>query len=64
MALGELRREDPEFASEMLLGMLTGIEHGRCVFNAELPTDKAPERAGRIVDCFLRAFSYESTQQA
>lgn len=64
MALGKLRRDDPEFASEMLLGMLTGIEHGRCVFNAELPTDKAPERAGRIVDCFLRAFSYESTQQA
>lgn len=64
MAVGKLRRDDPEFASEMLLGMLTGIEHDRYVFNAELPTDKAPERAGRIVDCFLRAFSYESTQQA
>lgn len=42
--------------------MLTA-ERDRRLFNAKLPMDEAPERAGRIVDCFLRAFSHEPTEQ-
>lgn len=38
-------------------------DHDRCPFNTELPLDKVFERAGRIAECFLRAFRYEQTEQ-
>jgi TetR/AcrR family transcriptional regulator, mexJK operon transcriptional repressor len=56
MDAGELRRDDPEFAAEMLLGMLVGQERMKRLFG--VPRGRAAEarRAGRIVDCFLRAY--------
>ncbi len=56
---GRLRRDDPEFAAEMLHGMLVGIDRIRRLFGViPAPADASEtRRAGRIVDCFLRAFS-------
>lgn len=59
MAMGTLRRDDPEFASDVFLGMLNGAEQLRGLFYAELPANITPERDGRVVDCFLRAFRDE-----
>lgn len=56
MGAGELRRDDPDFAAEMLLGMLVGQERMKRLFG--VPRERAAEarRAERIVDCFLRAY--------
>ncbi|MDX9707746.1 MAG: TetR/AcrR family transcriptional regulator [Azospira sp.] len=54
---GHLRHDDPAFAADMLMSMLTGMERSRRLLASTLPTDDAPERAERIVDCFLRAFA-------
>lgn len=57
MADGRLRRDDPAFATDMLLSMLAGMERSRRLLASTLPDDVAPERTARIVDCFLRAFA-------
>lgn len=57
MAAGRLRENDPAFATDMLLSMLTGMERTRRLLAARNPEDDAPDRAARIVDCFLRAFA-------
>jgi TetR/AcrR family transcriptional repressor of mexJK operon len=60
MAEGRLRRDDPEFAAEMLHGMLVGIDRIKRLFgvlSAAEATDS--RRAARIVDCFLKAFAHE-----
>lgn len=56
MRAGELRRDDPEFAAELFLGMLVGQERVRRLFGfaGRGAADRA--RAERIVDCFLRAY--------
>jgi TetR/AcrR family transcriptional repressor of mexJK operon len=56
MAAGDLRRDDPAVAAELLVGMLTGYERVRGLMNAEteLPADEL--RGERVVDCFLRAY--------
>lgn len=56
MDADELRRDDPEFAAELFLGMLVGQERVRRLFGfaARGASDRA--RAARIVDCFLRAY--------
>jgi TetR/AcrR family transcriptional repressor of mexJK operon len=56
MRAGELRRDDPEFAAELFLGMLVGQERVRRLFGfaGRGASDRA--RANRIVDCFLRAY--------
>jgi len=58
MQAGELRRDTPDFAAEMLLGMLSGAERTRYLLGIEqaLPEDDEA-RSERIVDCFLRAFA-------
>ncbi len=57
MRAGELRSDDPEFAAELLLGMLTGQDRIKRLF-CVLPRPDTDERhAARIVDCFLRAYS-------
>ena len=58
MQAGELRRDKPDFAAEMLLGMLSGAERTRYLLGIEqaLPEDDEA-RSERIVDCFLRAFA-------
>jgi TetR/AcrR family transcriptional repressor of mexJK operon len=56
MDRGELRREDPLFAAEMLNGMLLNSDRTRGLFaiDADVPVD--PAKIERIVDCFLRAY--------
>jgi len=55
MQAGRLRRADPDFAAELLLGMLVGQDRLKRLFG--VAPAKAKGRAGAIVDCFLRAFA-------
>jgi len=57
MEQGVLRREDPEFAAELLLGMLVGQERIKRLFSGPAQTESEPRRAARIIDCFLKALS-------
>lgn len=57
MADGRLRSDDPEFAAELLLGMLAGHDRIKRLFCVAAGAESEQRRAGRIVDCFLRAFS-------
>jgi TetR/AcrR family transcriptional repressor of mexJK operon len=54
---GRLRREDPRFAAELLLGMLVGHDRIKRLFGVALAEEGEPARTARIVDCFLRAFA-------
>jgi TetR/AcrR family transcriptional regulator, mexJK operon transcriptional repressor len=54
---GRLRREDPRFAAELLLGMLVGHDRIKRLFGVALAEEGEPARTARIVDCFLRAFT-------
>jgi TetR/AcrR family transcriptional repressor of mexJK operon len=56
MDAGELRRDDPELAAELLLGMLVGHDRVKRLFGVALGESDA-RRAARIVDCFLRAYA-------
>ena len=56
MRAGELRRDDPEFAAELLLGMLLGQERIKRLFGLPCPPPREARRAAHIVDCFLRAY--------
>jgi len=57
---GYLRRDDPLFAAEMLMGMLCGFEHTRRIFCMPGRASAAEQtRVAQIVDCFLRAFAPE-----
>jgi TetR/AcrR family transcriptional regulator, mexJK operon transcriptional repressor len=58
MAAGELRRDDPQLAAEMLLGMLVGHDRVKRLFGVALEEADA-RRAARAVDCFLRAYRPE-----
>lgn len=57
MRRGELRGGDPEFAVTMLLSMLVGVERSHRLFSGAPVSAPDPSEAGRIVDCFLRAFA-------
>jgi TetR/AcrR family transcriptional repressor of mexJK operon len=59
MRRGELRADDPEFATTLLLSMLVGVERSCQLFAGESAPAPDPAQAGRIVDCFLRAFAPE-----
>jgi TetR/AcrR family transcriptional regulator, mexJK operon transcriptional repressor len=56
MAAGKLRRDDPRFAAELLLGMLVAQDRIKRLFGVSCPEPEA-QRAARIVDCFLRAYT-------
>ncbi|MGE5385651.1 MAG: TetR/AcrR family transcriptional regulator [Betaproteobacteria bacterium] len=54
---GILRRDDPKFAAEMLMGMLAGSDkiHRLCATpRSDMPED---ERIEKMLDCFLRAYA-------
>jgi TetR/AcrR family transcriptional regulator, mexJK operon transcriptional repressor len=55
MEAGQLRRDDPELAAELFLGMLVGHDRVKRLFGVSCEEKEEP-RAGRIVDCFLRAY--------
>ncbi len=59
---GRLRRDDPAFAADMLMSMLTGMERSRRLLGSLNPDDDSPDRAARIVDCFLRAFAPDRSE--
>jgi hypothetical protein len=56
MAAGELRRDDPELAAEIFLGMLVGQDRLKRLFGVACE-EKELHRTARIVDCFLRAYA-------
>jgi hypothetical protein len=51
-----LRRDDPELAAELLLGMLVGHDRIKRLFGVT-SEENGVRRAARIVDCFLRAYA-------
>src|SRR5688572_22110525 len=55
MQAGELRRDDPTLAAELLLGMLVGHDRVKRLFGVPLAEGDA-RRAARVVECFLRAY--------
>lgn len=61
MDRGELRRDDPAFAAEMLTGMLSNYDRLRSLINLEPDVSADPSKAERVVDCFLRAYAPERT---
>lgn len=61
MDRGELRRDDPAFAAEMLTGMLSNYDRLRSLINLETDAPADPSKAERVVDCFLRAYAPERT---
>ncbi len=59
MSEGRLREVDPDFAAEMLLSMLAGMERARLLFGVGNPPYDEAERVRSIVDGFLRMFAPE-----
>src|SRR5712671_4420035 len=60
MSAGRLREDDPQFAAELLLGMLVGHDRIKRVYGvAKFANGGDAPRAARIVDCFLRMYSTE-----
>jgi TetR/AcrR family transcriptional repressor of mexJK operon len=53
---GRLRRDDPQFAAELLLGMLVGQDRIKRLFGVISHNGSDAERSAHIVDCFLRAY--------
>lgn len=58
MEAGLLRRDDPEFAAEMLTAMLADFDRLRGLLNPQTDPLK-PTRTAQMVDCFLHAFAPE-----
>lgn len=56
MECGALRRDDPQFAAEMLMGMLMGVDHARRLCLVDTPEEDEDQRIARMVEVFLRAF--------
>jgi TetR/AcrR family transcriptional repressor of mexJK operon len=56
MDAGALRRDDPELAAEILLGMLVGQDRIKRLFGVARAGGEA-HRIERIVDCFLKAYA-------
>ena len=58
MFRNELRTDDPVFAAEMLLSMLTGFDRTRRLFGAPMLSEDAEQaRVARIVDCYIAAYT-------
>jgi TetR/AcrR family transcriptional regulator, mexJK operon transcriptional repressor len=58
MDAGRLRRDDPEFAAEMLLSMLGGYDRFKRLYGVVGEPNDA-RRTARIVECFMRAYSVD-----
>ncbi|MGA9031963.1 MAG: TetR/AcrR family transcriptional regulator [Sulfuricaulis sp.] len=58
MEEGQLRRDDPDFAAEMLAAMLGDFDRLRGLMNLQTDLLKST-KAVQVVDCFLRAFAPE-----
>jgi TetR/AcrR family transcriptional repressor of mexJK operon len=56
MHAGRLRRDDPQFAAELLLGMLVGHDRIKRLFGVLSRNGSDAGRSAQIIDCFLRAY--------
>lgn len=57
MQRGELRQDEPAFAADMLISLLTGTQRDLHLFGMDLTCPQQSGRTHRIVDCFLRAYA-------
>ena len=57
METGRLRRDDPEFAAELFLGMLVGHDRIKRLFGVPPHNGSDAARSAHLVDCFLRAYT-------
>jgi AcrR family transcriptional regulator len=57
MERGELRQDDPEFAAEMLISLLTGTQRDLLLLGMPVACPQQSGRMVRIVDCFLGAYA-------
>ncbi len=57
MERGELRRDDPDFAAEMLISLLTGTQRDLLLLGMPVACPEQSDRMVRIVECFLRAYA-------
>jgi TetR/AcrR family transcriptional repressor of mexJK operon len=58
MEQGRLKRDDPDFAAEMLTAMLADFDRLRGLMNLQTDLLKST-KSTQVVDCFLRAFAPE-----
>lgn len=57
---GIIRRDDPMFAAELLIGMLMAPEHHRRLMGMPSPSPKSSkERMEKVVDAFLRSYEWK-----
>lgn len=56
MATGQLRRDDPDFAAEMLSAMLIDLDRLRGLIDLQTELLE-PTKTARVIDCFLRTFA-------
>ena len=59
MDAGRLRKEDPQFAAELFMGMLVGVDRIKRLYGVARFVEDDMRRSARIVDCFLRIYSAE-----
>ena len=59
MDRGELRRDDPMFAADMLNSMLVNLDRTRGLLTGDFDAAADPQRVESIVNCFLRAYRPE-----
>ena len=59
MDAGQLRREDPQFAAELFMSMLVGVDRTKRLYGVACRGEDYARRAARIVDCFMRTYSIE-----
>jgi TetR/AcrR family transcriptional repressor of mexJK operon len=59
MDAGRLRREDPQFAAELFMSMLVGVDRIKRLYGVARFGEDDARRAARIVDRFMRAYSTE-----
>jgi TetR/AcrR family transcriptional repressor of mexJK operon len=59
MDAGRLRRDDPQFAAELLLSMLAGHDRIKRIYGV-LTSPHDARRTARLVDCFLRIYAPEA----
>jgi TetR/AcrR family transcriptional repressor of mexJK operon len=56
MDRGELRRDDPMFAAEMLNSMLINLDRTRGLLAGDFDANADPGKVDRVINCFLRAY--------
>ncbi|MEK9803579.1 MAG: TetR/AcrR family transcriptional regulator [Curvibacter sp.] len=57
MERGELRQDDPAFAADMLISLLTGTQRDLRLLGMPVECLQQSGRMVRIIDCFLRAYA-------